>query len=162
MKSLLTKILVILALLTGLTFAYNRHIDNVRSEVAVQIAEQYNRSLISLQNKVDSKSEELKLKVEEIENDKKTELANVSSRYESIIVSLQQRPTRPTSESDNNPSPGNPESPQGATGVQLYRPDAEFLARFARDTAELQAELNSCYKKYDEVKDASNKLSTDE
>jgi hypothetical protein len=160
MKNLLTKLLIVLALVSGLIFAYTRHIDSVRSEVATELSQEYNRNLIVLQNKVDSKSDELVAKVKEIEYDKNIELNSISSNYESIIDGLRKRASRPTSESNLNSDTGNSESKTGAYPAELFAEDAKAFIDFARDTEELRVNLIQCYKQYDEVKNAANSLST--
>jgi ribosome-binding ATPase YchF (GTP1/OBG family) len=160
MKNLLTKLLIILSLAVGLIFAYNRHIDSVRSEVAAELSQEYNRNLIVLQNKVDSKSEELVAKIKEIEYDKNLEINSLSANYESIIDGLRKRASRPTSKSNLNSGTGNSESKTGAYPAELFAEDAKAFIDFARDTEELRLNLIQCYKQYDEVKDAANSLST--
>ncbi len=159
MKSLLTKLLIILALVSGLIFAYTQHIDSVRSEVTAELSQEYNRNLLELQGKVDSKSEELVAKVKEIEYDKNIELNSISTHYESIISGLRNRANRPTSQSNLDSSPGNAESKTGAYPAELFAEDAKAFIDFARDTEELRVNLIQCYKQYDEVRDASNQLS---
>ncbi len=158
MKSLLTKLLIILALVSGLIFAYTRHIDSVRSEVAIELSQEYNRNLIVLQKKVDSKSEELVEKVKEIEYDKNIELNSISTHYEFIISGLRNRANRPTSQSNLDSSPGVTESKTGAYPAELFAEDAKAFIDFARDTEELRVNLIQCYKQYDEVKKASEAI----
>jgi hypothetical protein len=158
MKSLLTKLLIILALVSGLIFAYTRHIDSVRSKVAVELSQEYNRNLIVLQKKVDSKSEELVAKVKEIEYDKNIELNSISTHYESIISGLRNRANRPTSQSNLDSSTGVTESKTGAYPAELFAEDAKAFIDFARDTEELRVNLIQCYKQYDEVKKASEAI----
>lgn len=160
MKSLLSKLLISFALLTALFFGYNYHIDKVQSQARTEIAQEYNTKLIALQNKADAATIQLSEKVKVITDEKNSEILATNARYESIISSLRNRPNRPASESNLGSSTEDTESKTGATGVQLYRPDAEFLTRFSRDTQELQSELKACYKQYEEVQNAVNSFST--
>lgn len=97
-------------------------------------------------------SQALKNEFKTIEKDKDAKLQNLSNRVNTLTASLRNRPTRSKSRSSDTGSTSNTESRQGSTGVQLYRDDALFLVWFAERTEQLQIELQTCYRSYDEVK----------
>lgn len=88
---------------------------------------------------------------------KDAEIKKLNTDVASLRSSLQSRPER-TTDSTTSVSNSTGESPAkaGATGLQLSRPDADFLARFSGFSAELQAELKACLKDYEDVKNEIN------
>lgn len=88
---------------------------------------------------------------------KDAKITSTNTRYNSLVASLQQRPSRASSP-DNANRTSDTESTTGATGAGLYREDAFFLAAFARDTEQLKVELLQCYERYDAVREAVNKF----
>jgi len=97
-------------------------------------------------------SQALKDEFKTIEKDKDAKLQNLSNRVSTLTASLRNRPVRSESRSSNTGSTSDTKSRQGSTGLQLYRDDAIFLIWFAERTEQLQIELQSCYRSYDEVK----------
>lgn len=160
MNKLLAYILAFSVLIGGATFWYNKHIDSVVLKAQTEIADKYNNSLVILQKKVDLKTVELKETIKEMDDAKNIEINANSKHYESVILSLRERTERPTSQSNNNPNAGNAEGPKGAYPAELFREDAEAFANFGKDAEQLRINLLSCYKQYDEVKEANDKLST--
>jgi len=153
-----------LAILAFVFFsAFTWHKAQVQIAVERTIAEANERNLkdiIRLTKKASEVSNDLKNKVEVIQKEKNAEIKDTNRKYNALLNSLSYR----TDRSSKGSNPGNPpdaKSEEGVTGVRLYRSDAEFLARFARDTAELQIELNSCYKQYDSVKESIDKFRKD-
>lgn len=68
--------------------------------------------------------------------------AAVNTKLASTIEWLRNRPDRPAPGAvPSTTSSGQP----GATGAELYRPDAEFLAREASRADRLRAALQQCY-----------------
>ena len=135
----------------ALFYLHTSQVDKAVQAARVEISQEMNRRLIELQDKADVATAELNTKIKEQDDAKNAEIESINRRYSSVIASLQSRANRPTSNNSNAGISNNSESPQGATGVQLFRSDAEFLTRYARDTSELQTELKSCYYKYEEV-----------
>jgi hypothetical protein len=87
------------------------------------------------------------------DRDKETKNAQINTlnaNLASAIAGLSNRPSRP----DPGSVPSNPATGGGCTGAELYKPDAEFLAREASRGDALQAELQLCYSRYRAARDA--------
>ena len=78
------------------------------------------------------------------------QIKTLNSSLASAIVGLRNRPTRP----DSGSVPVNPGAGRGCTGAELYKPDAEFLAREAARADALQIELKLCYDRYQAARNA--------
>jgi len=145
---------------TGL-YAYNWHVSEVNTALAKQkeeIAKEYNSKLLQLLSEKDKAEEELRNKIIATERAKNAEIKSINSRYSAAIARLRDRPSARQTGTVSNKCPSETSTPAGATGVQLSRPDAEFLIWFARNTAELQAELKSCIADYEEVRNQMNQM----
>ena len=79
---------------------------------------------------------------EAIRDKKDAEIKLIRSQLDSTLISLRQRPAR----SSGVPSAAS--NGRAATGAQLSREDAEFLARESSRADEVVAELLACYAKY--------------
>lgn len=102
-----------------------------------------------LLNKSAETTARLYSQLDKTKQEKQDEIQAIHHGYSIIIASLQDRPTNRRTDLPGNPGDT---TTQGATGLQLSRPDGEFLAGFARSTAELQTELKACYKQYETVR----------
>ena len=152
MQTILIKIGIVLAIVASLYFVHAWKVNAaVNKAVAEQIAIQ-TKKIQELEIKSLKAESELKDKVQTIKGEKDAQIKAIDSKYSTAIASLRSRPERSTS-SNPTTSTCNTESPQGATGKELYRNDAEILIRFARDTEELKTHLLACYQQYDTVKD---------
>jgi hypothetical protein len=146
-----TKLIAILLVLTSL-FVWHKY--EVSKAVTKTIAEQtaiYKRQVDELTIKSLKIESELKTQVAAIKGEKDAKVKDIDRKYRTAIDSLRQRQERSTA-SNSTGSSCNTESTKGATGAELYREDATFLAGFARDTEELKTHLNACYLQYDTVK----------
>ena len=132
--------------------AVNEAVTQVVSDIEIQSA----RERFKLKETALNSQIELQNKAERMRKEKNNEINNLQSRVDVLADSLSVRPNRqgPSNIPSNS---GNSDSKAGATGVQLSRPDAEFLIWFARETSELQLELNYCKKQYDESRNTLEK-----
>lgn len=145
----------------GLFYLHNKQVDKAVDAAYTQMENEYNKRILSLVNKADAESLELKDRIKEQQNETQITIAGINQRHASIIAGLQQRPERPTSTSNYTPSTGTAEVTTGATGVELSRPDAEFLARESTRAEVIRESLLQCYRQYDEVKDAIEQFTKD-
>lgn len=152
MQTIWVKIVIIISLIAAVflthTWQVNKAVDKAVAEQVVI----YNKKIQELEIKSLKAESELKDKVQAIKGEKDVQIKAIDSKYNTVIASLHSRPERSTT-SDPTPNTCNAESTKGYTGKELYRNDAEFLARFARDTEELKTHLLACYQQYDGVKD---------
>jgi hypothetical protein len=79
---------------------------------------------------------------------KNAEIKNIRAELDLALDELRKRPSRV-------PVPNAPGAAKGATGAELSREDAGFLTREAARADALRAELNYCYRMYDEAKESS-------
>lgn len=106
----------------------------------------------------DLKSAQARADVAAIRSDTNAQITVLAGTVSRLSDSLRQRPDRP-SQSDLPGNPADGAGVTGATGLQLYRRDGEFLARFAGDTTRLQLELKKCYAQYAVVEKAYGAVS---
>ena len=96
----------------------------------------------------------LKALIDKQRKDHQREATRLANDYAAVVVSLQDRAeTRAV-------AGGVPEGAVagvGCTGQGLARPDAEFLAGYARDAGRLQLALQACQAAYDAVRQQFSK-----
>jgi hypothetical protein len=136
----------------GTYYWHSTEVTKAENRVRVELAQQSKKQIDLLTIKSVKVESELKSKIQKVEDDKKNQKAIDNARINSLIASLQQRSDRPTGETNLPGNTDNCKSETGATGLQLYRSDGEFLTRYSGMARELQSELTACYGKYDEVK----------
>lgn len=89
---------------------------------------------------------------------KDEQIKKLNSDISNLRDSLLKRPEGRISESDFSRCSSKDGATQGATGLQLSRSDAEFLAWYSKDTRELQIELKSCLVDYETVRKQLDKF----
>lgn len=138
-------------------FVWHEYSVHVAVHDAVSQAELVHKQAYdALSLKAQKNEIELGNKVNKIKGEKDEAIKAANTKYNALLNSLRDRPTgRQTS---GTRSASNGKGPEGATGKELSRPDAEFLAGFASDTESLKNGLNACYKQYDAVKDQLQKF----
>lgn len=77
-------------------------------------------------------------RVQETQDAKEAELRRISARLADALERLRNRPGRLPRD------PAHPGQCDGATGKELSRDDAAFLARFAAERDEIAAQLEAC------------------
>lgn len=126
---------------------------SVEQTYRVSIDEQRKR----LVARSEASERELKKQLTNNSRSKDAEIKKLNTDVASLRSSLQSRPERTADSTTSVPnSTGESSTKAGATGLQLSRPDAEFLAGFSGFSAELQAELRACIKDYEDVKNQIN------
>lgn len=116
---------------------------------------------------VGNKENEVRQSAEKQRKDDAKKLATTRASYERTIAGLQNRPNRPGDErvsenrstGDAGSGTGNSE-PKGCTGQELYKQDAEFLARETARAELYQIRYESCYQRYAKVKMTLDELAT--
>ena len=149
--------LLILALVLVSLFAYhkvevNKAVTQATNELKIEYAQQVFRQIEI------ARDESIKLKQEKEKADAeyKKNLASANARYNSLIVSLSDRPSRAEAKPISDDSRSDT-APARTDGTGLYKEDAEFLARFARDAEELKENLKACLTQYESVKNSIEK-----
>ena len=84
-----------------------------------------------------------------LREEKDRELKKVADTNRILLGSLRNRPERPT---EGSAVSGAASACSGATGAQLAKGDAEFLAGYSADAASLKAALDQCVKQYESLR----------
>ena len=84
-----------------------------------------------------------------LREEKDRELKKVADTNRILLGSLRNRPERPTEGSPVSSTTG---ACSAATGAQLAKGDAEFLAGYSADAASLKAALDQCVKQYESLR----------
>jgi hypothetical protein len=100
--------------------------------------------------KDENRAKELKFQrdVDSLRSQKDEQIRTVNSRLSVALDELRKRPSRSSVQAATTQD--GPSCP-GGTGAQLYREDAEFLAREAARAEVIRVSLESCYKQYEEI-----------
>ena len=136
-------------------------VQEAENQIRVELAQTAKRQIDQLTINALRVESELKDQIRKVEDDKQIQKAIDADRINDLVASLRNRPERRASESNLPGDSCNCESKVGATGLQLPRPDSEFLARGFGLATELQTELKACYRQYYEVKDSLDKFKKD-
>jgi hypothetical protein len=84
-----------------------------------------------------------------LREEKDRELKKVADTNRILLGSLRNRPERPA---EGSAVSGTASACSGATGAQLAKGDAEFLAGYSADAASLKAALDQCVKQYESLR----------
>jgi hypothetical protein len=84
-----------------------------------------------------------------LREEKDRELKKVADTNRILINSLRDRPERPA---EGSPLSSTASACSAATGAQLAKGDAEFLAGYSADAASLKAALDQCVKQYESLR----------
>ena len=84
-----------------------------------------------------------------LREEKDRELKKVADTNRILLGSLRNRPERPAEGSTVSSTAA---TCSGATGAQLAKGDAEFLAGYSADAASLKAALDQCVKQYESLR----------
>jgi hypothetical protein len=95
------------------------------------------------------KEQALQLGADNLRQEKDREIRNINARSIALANSLRNRPERPT---EGSPVSSTASACSAATGAQLAKGDAEFLAGYSADAASLKAALDQCVKQYESLR----------
>ena len=115
----------------------------------MQVAQQS----LKIQTDNDLKTQKLAADFETQRSQTSEQIDTLNNHLSDALVKLRNRPDRPSQSNLSNIA-STTKSPLGCTGSGLYKSDAEFLSRYANDTARLQLELKACYISYDAAREA--------
>lgn len=146
------KLILVLAIISGVYIWHRSEVKIAVNTAVTEIENAYSKEKLKLLEKANDETIALRDRTDKIIKDKDVKIKTLDTRVANLTLSLQNRPERPASNGSDTGSTSHAKSPEGATGLQLYRTDGEFLAWFSGQTSKLQVELNTCYAGYDEVK----------
>ena len=112
------------------------------NNATLKLAAAQNQARIDAEQKSRNQERALQAAADNARNIKDAEIEIIRSQLDAALVSLRERPLRGAN------VPGTPSSCPPATGAQLSREDAEFLAREAARADALVAELRTCHAFY--------------
>ena len=95
------------------------------------------------------KEQALQQGADHLREEKDRELKKVADTNRILLGSLRNRPERPA---EGSPVSGSAGACSAATGAQLAKGDAEFLAGYSADAASLKAALDQCVKQYESLR----------
>jgi hypothetical protein len=95
------------------------------------------------------KEQSLQQGANNLREEKDRELKKIADTNRILLGSLRNRPERPAEGSAVSSTAG---ACSAATGAQLAKGDAEFLAGYSADAASLKAALDQCVKQYESLR----------
>lgn len=95
------------------------------------------------------KEQALQQGADHLREEKDRELKKIADTNRILLGSLRNRPERPAEGSPVSSATG---TCSAATGAQLAKGDAEFLAGYSADAASLKAALDQCVKQYESLR----------
>lgn len=110
----------------------------------------YDKALRLEQEKALKASNDLQAKADKDRQERDDKINRINADLNVALIELRKRPERP---SDYTPNPDNPST---CTGAELYREDAEFLAREAARAERVKQERDYYYQSYEEVRKKVN------
>jgi hypothetical protein len=109
---------------------------------------EYAKALATAQANLKAKEQAIQAAVTKVRQETKRDATRLVNDYAAVINSLHDRPT---TRADSTGLPEGTSTGVGCTGKGLARPDAEFLARYAREVVELQLAYRECKAIHTEV-----------
>lgn len=95
------------------------------------------------------KEQALQQGADHLREEKDRELKKIADTNRILLGSLRNRPERPA---EGSPVSNTTGACSAATGAQLAKGDAEFLAGYSADAASLKAALDQCVKQYESLR----------
>ena len=146
--------LLVLAIILVSLFAYHKvEVNKAVTQATNELRLEYSKEVFRQIEIAKDESIKLKQEKEKADAEYKKNLASANARYSSLIVSLSDRPSRAEAKPISDDSRSDT-APARTDGTGLYKEDAEFLARFARDAEELKENLKACLTQYESVKNS--------
>lgn len=153
---ILIKLTLIVALCGGIYGIYKFKVHQAVQEAVQVVNVQHSAETFRQKEIIFDKSQKEKDKLQQdfdkAQKEKDAKIHTLNRDVSNLLVSLQQRPSRDSSNSSLSTSTTATASPRGAYPSELFREDAEAFVLFARDAEEVRLGLLSCYRDYDAVK----------
>ncbi len=119
---------------------------------ALKLAVAQTQARIDAEQKSRNQERALQAAADKARNIKDAEIEIIRSQLDAALVSLRERPLRSAD------LPSAPGTFPPATGAQLSREDAEFLAREAARADQVVADLNACHTVYETRRSLTNSV----
>lgn len=152
----LIKFGIVLTLVLSLYGGYKYKIYEAvqKAENVVELrhnAETFRQKEILL-DKAQTEKNKLQLSFDTRQKENDAKIKTLNSDVNTLLISLRNRPERPSSVSRSSASTSSTEGQSGATGKELYEPDARFLVGIASEAETLKLGLIQCYSDYQAIK----------
>lgn len=143
-------------------FVWSIHANGLaagRSEVRALWAQQRAADaalLAQLTSRAREREQALQFTADKLRQEKTLEIRHLSAARDAALRELRHRNERPTDggHAAATPNPAGAGPAASCTGLELYRPDAEFLVREAARADEVRASLIECRAAYDAARSA--------
>lgn len=138
-------------------YGAHRHIVSNERDEAVAIAtlkleKGYQDRLLAAAAQAKKTETKLELSALALEKTKDDEINRISGKLDAALISLRNRPSRPSTPY----APKNTPVGEACTAGELYREDAEFLTREAARADQVLAERNYYFQRYESVRKELN------
>ena len=143
---------LLLSIYAGHKYQVSQAVKEAVHVVEVQHAAETFRQKEIIFDKAQKEKNKLQSDFDKTQKEKDAKIKSLNSDVSRMLVSLQQRPSRDTSNSSSGANSSTTESPRGAYPSELFREDALTFINFARDAEEVRLGLVACYRDYDAVK----------
>jgi hypothetical protein len=138
--------LILAAAIISAVFMSGWFVNGLRWESKyTSLQKEYAEAVVEANRKARRQEQILQSKADIEMVNKNAEIQTIRSELDRALDELRKRPAR-------SGLPGSTCNSQGATGAQLSREDAEFLARESARADAIRAALNYCYTLYEEAK----------
>lgn len=136
-----------LAFYTGYEYGANKQIAYWTQQKSI-LEEEYNVAI----EKARTNEQAAQATANQINKERTDAYSAIARLGDTLRNSLRNRQERVITTAETSRVPENTCACGPATGAELARGDAEFLAGYATDAAKTRAELDSCQKQYNEVR----------
>ena len=157
-RTLIALLVAVVLAATGWTL-YENGLTAGRAEVRALWSQQRAADaalLAQLTSRAREREQALQFSADKIRQEKTLEIRHLSAARDAALRELRHRDQRPADGGNaaaaSNPAGAGPAA--SCTGLELYRPDAEFLVREAARADEVRASLIECRAAYDAARSA--------
>lgn len=136
----------------GHKYKVNQSVQEAVQIVKIQQVEEIFRQKEVIFDKAQKEKDKLQQSFDKAQKEKDAKIFTLNSSVNTLLNSLQQRPSRDSSNSGLGASSSAAESSRGAYPAELFREDAEAFILFGKDAEEVRLGLVQCYSDYESVK----------
>ncbi len=137
--------LVLLGLWTGHKVLVNVAVREAVVATEKKMEAEYNKKYLAATAKAKVVEDDLRINANNLRNEKDAQIRNLESERNKLLISLRQRPSRPS-------SPTALVNSTSCTARELYREDAEFLAGEATRAQSVLIERDYYYQQYESAR----------
>lgn len=140
--------IAIAIVIIGIVLWHNSRVDFAVEQATNQLTDQYELQKQKEIAKVEETSSELLQQAYTLLENKQNEIEAITSERDNLVSELRKRSKRTKSDTDSTVTKGS----GTCTGAELFREDAEFLAREASRADRILIERNKYYELYEQAR----------